>query len=135
MIAPDDLRYTKIALNNGSGPMPALGFGTLIPDPVATRNATKAALEAHTLNLAAELRGTGVSVNVYRPGRVDTAMQEWIRGQDPDRIGAVLHTRFNQNFTAGSLITPEESAAALIAHLAGDDSGSIWDVSDAPAQV
>ena len=26
--------------------MPALGFGTLIPDPVATRNATKAALEA-----------------------------------------------------------------------------------------
>src|SRR4029079_7166655 len=26
--------------------MPALGFGTLIPDPVATRSATKAALEA-----------------------------------------------------------------------------------------
>ena len=43
---PDDLRYTKIALNNGSGAMSALGFGTLIPDPVATRNATKAALEA-----------------------------------------------------------------------------------------
>jgi diketogulonate reductase-like aldo/keto reductase len=35
-----------MALNNGSGAMPALGFGTLIPDPVATRNATKAALEA-----------------------------------------------------------------------------------------
>src|SRR5580765_6791195 len=46
MVEPDDLRYTKIALNNGSGSMPALGFGTLIPDPVATRNATKAALEA-----------------------------------------------------------------------------------------
>jgi len=46
MVNPDDLRYTRIALNNGSGVMPALGFGTLIPDPVATRNATKAALEA-----------------------------------------------------------------------------------------
>ena len=46
MPSPDDLRYTKIALNNGSAAMPALGFGTLIPDPVATRNATKAALEA-----------------------------------------------------------------------------------------
>jgi len=46
MVNPDDLRYTKIALNNGSGAMSALGFGTLIPDPVATRNATKAALEA-----------------------------------------------------------------------------------------
>ena len=46
MTNPDDLRYTRIALNNGSSAMPALGFGTLIPDPVATRNATKAALEA-----------------------------------------------------------------------------------------
>src|SRR6204780_5425248 len=46
MVEPDNLRYTKIALNNGSGALPALGFGTLIPDPVATRNATKAALEA-----------------------------------------------------------------------------------------
>ena len=46
MAAPDNLRYTKMALNNGSGAIPALGFGTLIPDPVATKNATKAALEA-----------------------------------------------------------------------------------------
>src|SRR5450432_1763766 len=46
MLATDNLRDTKISLNNGSGAIPALGFGTLIPDPVATRNATKAALEA-----------------------------------------------------------------------------------------
>src|SRR3954463_3283334 len=46
MLATDNLRYTKIPLNNGSGAIPALGFGTLIPDPVATRAATKAALEA-----------------------------------------------------------------------------------------
>ena len=46
MVEPDNLRYTKIALNHGSGAMPALGFGTLIPDPVATKNATRAALEA-----------------------------------------------------------------------------------------
>ncbi|HTQ39252.1 MAG TPA: aldo/keto reductase [Pirellulales bacterium] len=46
MAKPDDLRYTKLPLGHGSGVMPALGFGTLIPDPVATRTATKAALEA-----------------------------------------------------------------------------------------
>ena len=46
MVDSDNLRYTKMALNNGSGAIPALGFGTLIPDPVATRTATKAALEA-----------------------------------------------------------------------------------------
>lgn len=41
----DTLRDTKFALANEAGSLPALGFGTLIPDPVATRNATKAALE------------------------------------------------------------------------------------------
>ena len=97
--------------------------------------ATKAALEAHTVNLAADLNGTGVTVNAYRPGGVDTAMQAWIREQDPDRIGTALHARFNQSFTEGVLITPEPSAAAMIAHLGGDDSGSVWDVSDASARV
>jgi NAD(P)-dependent dehydrogenase (short-subunit alcohol dehydrogenase family) len=94
---------------------------------------TKAALEAHMVNLAAELAGTGVTVNVYRPGGVDTAMQAWIRSQDPERIGG-LHERFNRNFAEGTLITPGHSAAGLLAHLAGDDTGAIWDVSTAPAQ-
>ena len=96
---------------------------------------TKAALEAHTVNLAAELRGTGVTVNAYRPGGVDTAMQAWIRRQDPGRIGAGLHERFNRNYAEGSLITPEHSAAVLLAHLAGDDTGTIWDVGAAPVRA
>jgi NAD(P)-dependent dehydrogenase (short-subunit alcohol dehydrogenase family) len=95
--------------------------------------ATKSALEAHTVNLAAELRGTGVTVNAYRPGGVDTAMQAWIRGQDPERIGAGLHERFSRNFAEGALITPERSASVLLAFLAGDDTGAIWDVSAVPA--
>jgi len=45
MPGSDELRITKMRLNNGMA-MPALGFGTLIPDPVATHAATKAALEA-----------------------------------------------------------------------------------------
>jgi hypothetical protein len=45
MVEPDNLRYTKIALNNGSGAIPALGFGTLIPDAVATRTATNLTIE------------------------------------------------------------------------------------------
>jgi diketogulonate reductase-like aldo/keto reductase len=46
MVERDNLRYTKLPLSGGAGAIPALGFGTLIPDPVATRNATSAALEA-----------------------------------------------------------------------------------------
>jgi len=95
--------------------------------------ATKSALEAHTVNLATELRGTGVTVNAYRPGGVDTAMQAWIRQQDPERVGAGLHERFNRNFAEGALITAEHSASVLIALLARDDTGVIWDVSMVPA--
>ena len=43
---PLDLRMTKMPLNNGAGHIPALGFGTLIPDPAVTRTATRAALDA-----------------------------------------------------------------------------------------
>ena len=45
MASPDTLRYTRIHLNHGSGAIPAVGFGTLIPDLLATRQATKTALE------------------------------------------------------------------------------------------
>lgn len=41
----DTLRDARIP-THGSGPIPAVGFGTLIPDPVATKQATRAALEA-----------------------------------------------------------------------------------------
>jgi alcohol dehydrogenase (NADP+) len=40
-----DFRGRAIALNHGGGRMPALGFGTLIPDAATTTSATKDALE------------------------------------------------------------------------------------------
>lgn len=46
MTTSDTLRDTRIPLNHGNGAIPAVGFGTLIPDRVATKLATKAALEA-----------------------------------------------------------------------------------------
>ncbi len=45
METADMLRYTEIPLKHGSGAIPAVGFGTLIPDPIVTAQATKAALE------------------------------------------------------------------------------------------
>jgi alcohol dehydrogenase (NADP+) len=46
MVEPADLRMTRIPLNHGAGRMPALGFGTLIPDPAVTITATRDALAA-----------------------------------------------------------------------------------------
>jgi alcohol dehydrogenase (NADP+) len=46
MVESSDLRMTRFPLSHGAGRMPALGFGTLIPDPAVTTTATRAALEA-----------------------------------------------------------------------------------------
>ena len=46
MIESSDLRLTRMPLANGGGHLPALGFGTLIPDPAVTKTATANALEA-----------------------------------------------------------------------------------------
>jgi diketogulonate reductase-like aldo/keto reductase len=45
MATADTLRYRRIPLTHGSGALPAVGFGTLIPDPLATRHAVRTALE------------------------------------------------------------------------------------------
>src|ERR1700722_8363593 len=46
MIESADFPNRTIALEHGRGRMPAVGFGTLIPDPAITVSATRAALEA-----------------------------------------------------------------------------------------
>jgi diketogulonate reductase-like aldo/keto reductase len=45
MTTSDALRDTRIELTHGSGAIPAVGFGTLIPDPAVTKAATRTALE------------------------------------------------------------------------------------------
>ena len=45
MTTSEALQHLRIALNDGSGAIPAVGFGTLIPDLVDTREATTTALE------------------------------------------------------------------------------------------
>jgi len=97
----DSLRYTKMALNNGSGAIPALGFGTLIPDPIATRNATKAALEAGFRALdTAERYGNEREVGegmqeVFKSGKIRReelfiAAKLWNTNHRPERVRPAL---------------------------------------------
>ncbi len=93
----DNLRYTKMALNTGSGAMPALGFGTLIPDPVATKIATKAALEAGFRQLDASERyrnekevGEAIQ-DVFQAGKIKRedvfiATKLWNNNHRPERV-------------------------------------------------
>ena len=97
MTDTDNLRYTKLTLNNGLGAIPALGFGTLIPDPISTRNATKAALEAgfRALDTAERYRTeTEVGeamVEVFRTGKIKrqdvfVATKLWNTNHRPERV-------------------------------------------------
>jgi len=96
MVEPDNLRYTKLPLNNGSA-IPALGFGTLIADPIATRNATKAALEAGFRELdTAERYRTEKEVGeamqeVFKAGKIKRqdvfiATKLWNNNHRPERV-------------------------------------------------
>src|SRR6516225_3063312 len=90
MAASDNLRFTKIALNNGSGAIPALGFGTLITDAVATRTATRAALEAGFRLLDAAER--------YRNEKeVGEAMQEVFKAGKIKREDVFIATKLWNN--------------------------------------
>src|SRR6202795_2575603 len=97
MVESDNLRYTKMPLNNGTGAIPALGFGTLIPDPVATITATKAALEAGFRQLDAAERyrnekevGEAIQ-DVFNAGKIKReevfiATKLWNNNHRPERV-------------------------------------------------
>src|SRR6202008_4692211 len=101
MAEPDGLRYTKIPLNNGSGAIPALGFGTLIPDAIATKHATKAAREAGFRHLdSAERYRTEKEVGeavqeVFKAGKIKRqdvfiATKLWNNNHRPERVAPAL---------------------------------------------
>src|ERR1700730_185015 len=104
MIEPDNLRYTKLALSNKAGAIPALGFGTLIPDPIATQNATRAALEAgfRALDTAERYRTekeVGEAMQeVFKAGKIKRedvfiATKLWNNNHRPERAKPAFEAR------------------------------------------
>jgi diketogulonate reductase-like aldo/keto reductase len=97
MPTADPLRFTRIPLNNGSGAIPAVGFGTLIPDPLATKRATKTALEVgfRHLDCAERYRNEEAvgdamqevfKAGTTRPEDVFVTTKLWNTNHRPERI-------------------------------------------------
>src|SRR3984957_7987410 len=107
MAENDNLRFTKVALNNGSSAIPALGFGTLIPDPIATKAATKAALETGFRQLDAAERyrkqkEVGEAIQeVFKAGKIKReevfiATKLWNNNHRPERVKPAFEASLNK---------------------------------------
>lgn len=140
MATPDALRYTRIPLTHGSGAIPAVGFGTLIPDPLATRQSVKTALDVGFRHLdcaeryrneeavgdgmqdafkAGTVRRTDIFVTTklwntnHRPTRVKPAFDASRRRLQIDHVDCYLiHTPFA--FRAGDDQDPRDERGQVI---------------------
>jgi alcohol dehydrogenase (NADP+) len=92
-----DLRTTKIPLKDGAGQIPALGFGTLIPDPAVTISATKDALAAGFRHFdCAERYGNerevgkalqaGLAAGGIARGEIFVTTKVWNTNHRPERV-------------------------------------------------
>ncbi|WP_406054139.1 SDR family NAD(P)-dependent oxidoreductase [Kribbella sp. NBC_00889] len=88
--------------------------------------ACAAALEAHTVNLAAELTGTGITVNALRVQRMGTSVRTWLAAVDPAAIDDPLIRRFIFSQTDIGTVDFDRSAAILLGHLATTETGHVW---------
>lgn len=117
MATSDALRYTTFALNHGSGALPALGFGTLIPDLIATREATRAALEVgfrhfdcaeryRNEDAVGEALRAAINANTVRREDVFLTTKLWNSNHRPERVKPAfeascrrLRTDYIDNYT------------------------------------
>lgn len=129
MTISDALRETSFSLNHGSVALPAAGFGTLIPDPVATKLATRTALEAgfrhfdcaeryRNEDAVGEALADAISAGTVRRESVFMTTKLWNSNHRPERVKPAfeascrrLRTDYIDNYT---MHTP-------FAFLAGDE--------------
>jgi len=107
MIDASDLRTTVLPLNYGAGRMPALGFGTLIPDAAMTISATRDALEAgfRHFDCAERYRnerevGTALQAGLAAGGMaredIFVTTKLWNSNHRPERVEAAFEASLNR---------------------------------------
>ncbi len=114
------IRHTVPALltrKNGLAVFVGSGAAEITQPGIGAYCAAKAAEELLARQLAAET--DSITCFVFRPGIVDTRMQEQAR-QAQGGAASHLHRVFRPWKERGELLTPEQSAAGLIKILTGD---------------
>ena len=95
-------------------------------------SASKAALDMFTRSVAQELQNSGVTINSFHPGMVDTEMQVDLRSVDTSAASFDL-ARFHDAHKQGQLRSPMAVARAvtwLAGPWSGEHSGKIFRITD-----
>jgi alcohol dehydrogenase (NADP+) len=101
MSSPRYLSDTTVPLGGGKGELPAMGFGTLIPDPVAAKRAIKAALQTgfRHLDAAEAYRNEDVVGEAMQESFAEGVLSRqelfvttklWNNNHRPERVGPAL---------------------------------------------
>src|ERR1700689_4739876 len=101
MTSNENLTQRRFTLNNGSGEIPALGFGTSLSDRSKTRNAVKTAVEVGFRHLDAAERyrneaEVGAAIedlladNVVRREDLFVTTKLWNNNHRPERVTSAL---------------------------------------------
>jgi diketogulonate reductase-like aldo/keto reductase len=107
MASSEDLSRVTLALNNGSGAIPALGFGTSLSDRTKTRDAVKAAVKVGFRHLdAAERYRNEAEVGAalkelfddgtVRRDELFVTTKLWNNNHRPERVKSALHASLNR---------------------------------------
>ena len=127
-------RCLPAMVERGWGRIVTLSSGAASPPGMPSASAystSKAALDMFTLHLAAEVDGSGVTVNAVRPGVVDTEMQTFMRSMPREQVGERFHDRFHGLHERGELSDPMDSARFLVDVMLSGDNGTVRDIRDA----
>jgi len=102
-----ELRMTRIPLNQGAGHIPALGFGTLIPDAAVTRTATRDALDAGFRHFdcaeryrnereVGEALQAGLAANGIAREDIFVTTKLWNSNHRPERVGPAFEASLDR---------------------------------------
>jgi len=125
-MAPNEsLSQHRFALNNGSGQIPALGFGTSLSDNTKTRDAVKAAVEVGFRHLDAAERYRNEALvgealkELFAAGTVSredlfVTTKLWNNNHRPERVKPALRASLNRPFKPGDDQDPRDVQGAVV---------------------
>jgi alcohol dehydrogenase (NADP+) len=107
MTGSDDYRLTRLPLQHGAGQIPALGFGTLIPDSSVTITATKDALQAGFRHFdcaeryrnereVGEVLNAALAAGTITRDDIFVTTKLWNTNHRPERVGPALQSSLDR---------------------------------------